>query len=238
MKQIVSTFVKPKFSEVDAFKLEATYFKSACFSKSTTLFCLPGGGASKDYFDLAPNYSFARTMCARGYDVVTMDHIGTASNPLPSNHPFLRPEDAVDYIFRALPKARNNSPLIGIGHSMGGMITTLLQAQHSPFNAIALFGSSAGGLEWGLSENEKKYIDNPEALYRDLNQVEAINVPIFFAFGDHDIGIPPNEAPKGYINAASTELFILENTGHNHFAFSTIATLCENFDHWAFNLGA
>jgi len=297
MKQIVSTFVKPKFSEVDAFKLEATYFKSACFSKSTTLFCLPGGGASKDYFDLAPNYSFARTMCARGYDVVTMDHIGTVSNPLPSNHPFLRPEDAVDYIFQALPKARNNSPLIGIGHSMGGMITTLLQAQHSPFNAIALFGSSAGGLEWGLSENEKKYIDNPEALYRDLekitldkfkmpfppstggpsgksitfggespgitkrlrdiscelyaaggmmsmtrgsfhNQVEAINVPIFFAFGDHDIGIPPNEAPKDYINAASTELFILENTGHNHFAFSTIATLCENFDHWAFNLGA
>ena len=63
-------------------------------------------------------------------------------------------------------------------------------------------------------------------------EVEAIDVPLFFAFGDHDIGIPPKDAPKDYINAPSTELIILENTGHNHFAFSSIVTLCERLDGW------
>ena len=64
-------------------------------------------------------------------------------------------------------------------------------------------------------------------------EVEAIDVPIFFAFGDHDIGIPPEDAPKDYINAPSTELIILENTGHNHFAFSSIKMLCTELDAWA-----
>ena len=61
-------------------------------------------------------------------------------------------------------------------------------------------------------------------------EVEAIDVPLFFAFGDHDIGIPPEDAPKDYINAPSTELIILENTGHNHFAFSSIKVLCTELD--------
>jgi len=67
-------------------------------------------------------------------------------------------------------------------------------------------------------------------------EVNAINVPIFFAFGDHDIGIPPDDAPKDYINAPSHELIILENTGHNSLAFKSIKTLCERVDYWASNL--
>jgi len=63
-------------------------------------------------------------------------------------------------------------------------------------------------------------------------EVEAIDVPLFFAFGDHDIGIPPEDAPKDYINAPNTELIILDNTGHNHFAFRSIETLCAKFDGW------
>ena len=34
--------------------------------KNTTLFCLPGGGLTKDYFDLTPNYSFVDRMTAQG----------------------------------------------------------------------------------------------------------------------------------------------------------------------------
>jgi len=66
-------------------------------------------------------------------------------------------------------------------------------------------------------------------------EVNAIDVPMFFAFGDHDIGIPPEDAPKDYINTPSTELVVLENTGHNSFAFSSVATVCSKLDYWASN---
>jgi len=258
-----------------------------------TLFCLPGGGVTAEFFDLAPDYSFIARMTAKGYTVITMDHPGTASNPLPKDHPFLTPHQSADYISKALKPWVENMFVIGIGHSMGGMTTSLIHAKRKPFKAIGLFGSSAGGLEWGLSVDEKLYIEKPEAFARDIqkltlnkfgsdfieypnqgpsgksitfggetaelterlrditttlyaaggmmsmirgsfrSEVEAIDVPMFFAFGDHDIGIPPEDAPKDYINAPSTELLVLKNTGHNHFAFKSIKTLCEKLDHWA-----
>lgn len=277
----------------------ARHFGASGPSKNITLFCLPGGGASRDYFDLAQDYSFARRMTKRGYDVITMDHPGTATNSLPGGGPFLTPRRSAEYIgvclaqFLGAPEFSGKT-LIGIGHSMGGMMITLTQAQTGIFSALALFGSSAGGLEWGLDDHEKPYIGKPEAFDRDLEvltlrkfkmpfppgmggpsgksitfggeneavtkrlretscelfaaggmmsmtrgsfktEVEAIDVPMFFAFGDHDIGIPPQDAPKDYINAASTDLVVLENTGHNSFAFKTLAVLCEKLDDWLQN---
>lgn len=280
---------------VEGIEFNAVKFSSDKPEKDVTLFCLPGGGASAEFFDLAPDFSFARLMNAKGYNVITMDHPGTATNRLPEGHPFLSPQRSADYISKALSNWRDGKAVIGIGHSMGGLITTLVQSANSPFMAIGLFGSSAGGLDWGLSNEEKAYIDKPEAFARDLEiltlakfktpfpkgvggpsgksitfggetpeltqrlrevscelyaaggmmsmtrgsfreAVEAIDVPMFFAFGDHDIGIPPEDAPKDYTNAPSTALVILENTGHNHFAFSSIKELCEKLDHWASNV--
>jgi len=281
---------------VDGIKFRATHYAPQEPSKDITLFCLPGGGVTAEFFDLTPDYSFIARMTAKGYTVITMDHPGTASNPLPKDHPFLTPHQSADYISKALKPWVENKVVIGIGHSMGGMTTSLIHAKYKPFKAIGLFGSSAGGLEWGLSEDEKLYIEKPEAFERDIQkltlnkfgsdfiaypnqgpsgksitfggetaeltrrlrdittklyaaggmmsmirgsfrtEVEAIDVPIFFAFGDHDIGIPPEDAPKDYINAPSTELVVLKDTGHNHFAFKSIETLCERLDHWASNL--
>ena len=59
---------------------------------------------------------------------------------------------------------------------------------------------------------------------------------VMAALGDHDIGIPPEDAPKDFINAASTELLVLENTGHNSFAFPSISALCEKLDNWSRSL--
>ena len=280
---------------VNGIRFIATVFKAEKLDNNTALFCLPGGGASADFFDLTKGFSFAKNMSARGYTLITLDHPGTATNPLPDDHSFLSPREAADFIAAISEQLNISEDIIGIGHSMGGMTTTLIQAKHRPFKAIGLFGSSAGGLEWGLSEEERAYIDKPKDFARDLEkltltkfgraftkipsgpsgksitfggetpeltqrlreiscelyaaggmmsmtrgsfrkEVEAIDVPIFFAFGDHDIGIPPADAPKDYINAPSTELVILENTGHNHFAFKSIEILCEKLDHWASNL--
>ena len=275
--------------------LNANFYPPENIHKLSTLVCLPGGGASAEFFNLAPKNSFVKRMTAKGYAILTIDHPGTATNPLPDDHPFLAPRDAAEYIAKALGHWLGEEEAIGIGHSMGGMVTTLVQAKHRPFKAIGLFGSSAGGLDWGLSDEEKKYIDKPDELARDLErltlakfgrafteipsgpsgksitfggetpeltqrlrdvscelyaaggmmsmvrgsfrkEVEAIDVPIFFAFGDHDIGIPPKDVPKDYINTPSFELIVLKNTGHNHFAFKSIETLCDKLDYWASNL--
>lgn len=273
----------------------ADYFPAQGAARAL-LFCLPGGGASKGYYDLSESNSFARNMSACGYNVLTMDHPGTGSNPLPADHPFLSPRDAADYLAKALESFRQdlnaNIPTIGIGHSMGGMAITLIQGQHKPFDALGLFGSSPGGLDWGLDDHEKAFIGDEtriaaelealtlrkfganflphpgggpsgksitfggekpelvEALRQNLcelygsggmmsmlrgsftTEVSAIDVPVFFAFGDHDIGIPPEDVPAMYPNLPSHELLILENTGHNSFAFSSLTALCARLDGW------
>lgn len=279
----------------EGIELTASLFKPQANDNNVTLFCLPGGGLTKDYFDLDEHYSFAARMTALGYSVITMDLPGIASNAFPGDYPYFTPRQAAGYLSKALRSWTKDKIIIGVGHSMGGMMAMLMQGHHSPFKALALFGSSAGGLDWGLSEDEKKYINDEESLKRDLKtlslakfgasftrssggpsgesivfggetveltsrlrdiscemhaasammsmvrgsfrtEVEAINVPLFFAFGDHDIGIPVQDVPKDFVNAPSTELIILENTGHNHFAFKSIQALCEKLDYWASNL--
>jgi len=144
--------------------------------KNITLFCLPGGGVTAELFDLANGYSFTQRMTAKGYRVITMDHPGTATNPL-SSHPFLKPRQAADYI-AACTKRWANGNVIGIGHSMGGMVVTLVQARYNLFKAIGLFGSSAGGLDWGLSDEEKAYIEKPEAFGPSINSdLILLNIP-------------------------------------------------------------
>jgi len=276
---------------LDDITLRADFYKAETSRKNVTLFCLPGGGLAKGYFDLAPDFSFTARMSALGYDLIIMDHPGIASNPIAEDYPFFTPRDAATYMAHALKQWNIDGSLIGIGHSLGGMMIMLMQGAHSPFKALGLFGSSAGGLDWGLSDEEKAYINKPADFARDLEamslakfggpisrhgrgpsgesivfggetpaltqrlrdvacemnsagammsmmrgsfraEVEVIDVPLFFAFGDHDIGIPPKDAPKDFIHAASAEVHILDMTGHNHFAFSSINNLCVNLDSW------
>jgi len=275
------------------FALSALLYKADPGSKKPLLFCLPGGGAGRGFFDLAPNFSFTSLMNGLGFDVLIMDHPGTATNPLPDYHGFLTPRQSADYITWALKTWVHDRDVIGLGHSMGGFIVTLMQARHNCFTALALLGSSAGGLDWGLTEEELLYKNDPDAVARDQEkltlakfktafpkgvgggpsgksitfggetplltqalrentcelfaaggmmsmiagsfseEVKAIDIPMFFAFGDHDIGIPPRDVPKDYVNAPSTKLIILENTGHNHMAFSSIYHLATQLGDWA-----
>ena len=56
-------------------------------------------------------------------------------------------------------------------------------------------------------------------------EVNKITVPLFMAAGEHDLGAPPEEAPKDYINAASIKFMVLPGAGHNSFAFAAIESL-------------
>ena len=267
----------------------------------TLLICLPGGGASREYFNLGQHdgvdFSFVSRMTRCGFAALAIDHPGTGENALPTDYPFFNPRQAADMIATAIPllcREGSIAPkrMIGVGHSMGGMVTVLLQARHRLFDRVALFGSSARGLDWGLSKDEKVYVDDGAALDRDLQmlvkkrfgahfppsmsgpsgksimfggsspeltqrlrdvatplfaaggttsmvrgsfaaEAAAIDVPILFAFGDHDIGAPPEEVPQDFPNAASIQTMLLEETGHNHFAFPSIAKLCRRLAEWA-----
>ena len=282
-------------------EMTARLFRAQLAPVKKLLVCLPGGSMTRDYFDLGGEdrntYSFARIMSGLGYDVLIMDHPGIASNPLHEDHGFLMPKMAAGYLANALEKifsiaGHENTAKIIIGHSMGGMMSVLLQAHHKQFNGLCLFGSSAGGLDWALDENEKTYKNQQDRLESDLQsltlrkfqmafppglggptghsktfggetkqanqylrnaqaplyaaggmmsmikgsfrrEAEAIDIPILFAFGEHDLGIPPQDAPKDFINVASCELIVLDSAGHNSFAFSAINTLVKRVDHWA-----
>jgi len=265
------------------------------------LICLPGGGASRRYFELGEyegvDFGFASRMAKHGFASLLIDHPGTGDNVLADDFPFFTPRQAVDILGAAIPKLIKQagiSPrrLICVAHSMGGMMATLLQARHRLFSGMALFGSSARGLDWGLTPEELTYIDQPDALERDLEdlvlkrygalfpaglggpsgksitfggsseeltkrlrevatplfaagattsmtrgafapEAAIIDVPMLFAFGDHDIGAPAEEVPQDFPNAADIQTLVLEQTGHNHFAFPTIVQLADTVAEWA-----
>lgn len=263
-------------------------------------FCQPGGGNSKTYFDLGQadgfDYGFASRMTGLGHAVMLMDHAGIGDNKIDEAHPFFTPRQSAGFTAQALRRFFAHPSVaglkkIGTGHSMGGMMITLLNAL-LPFDAICLLGSNAGGLDWGLQEADLDYVEQPEKLEKEMEprvlemfkapfiryessgpsldskvfgaeneaahellmrvqdilysaggymsmirgsfrpEVNNITTPLFMASGEHDLGVPPEEARRDYVNAASIRQMVLPETGHNSFAFKSIEDLCEALDRW------
>jgi alpha-beta hydrolase superfamily lysophospholipase len=129
------------------------------------LFCFPGGGYSKDYFDLhfagRDGYSMAEYLADRGYLVVLCDHLGVGDSSHPPDAAAIRPEDlaAANSRVVAAVTARladgslhpglaplDGLPRIAIAHSMGGGILTIQQSRHEDFDALVMMGWSASHL--------------------------------------------------------------------------------------------
>jgi len=135
-------------------------------SPPVVLICLPGGGMNRRYYDLMTadgdsSFSFARQMSARGFIVVTMDHLGVGDSDRPEDGYLLTPEllaranaQATEVLLRRLREG-NLVPGIprlphllslGVGHSMGAMMTVLQQARSHQHAGIMLLGFSTRGL--------------------------------------------------------------------------------------------
>lgn len=265
------------------------------------LWCIPGGGANRSYFNLADGktgHSFARRMTALGYAVAAVDNPGIGDSEEPPRPERFTPREAGDSHHHALNSLKLQKPelagvpVIAVGHSMGGMIVTLQQARHRSFAAMALLGSSASGLDWALTDEERAFAHDADALEAVLprlaaarfgglfarfsapdktlaarifgggdpdvaaalrlagdrmfaaggvmsmvpgsfaREAAAIDVPLFFAFGDRDIGVPPGDVPAAYPKAFDVTISKLVDTGHNHFGFASIARLCTRLDQW------
>jgi pimeloyl-ACP methyl ester carboxylesterase len=133
------------------------------------LVCLPGGGMNRRFFDLMPggeaagdiSFSFARQMVERGFIVVLMDHLGVGESDRPEDGYALTSEVLVaanqQALQRVLAGLRAGSLLgdlpplpqlvsIGVGHSMGAMLSLLQQSAHRPHAGLALLGFSTRGM--------------------------------------------------------------------------------------------
>jgi alpha-beta hydrolase superfamily lysophospholipase len=143
-------------------------------------FCVPGGGLDRGYFDLRPDgetrFSFAEQMGQRGYITLAIDPLGIGGSSRPARGFDLTPD------VHALAQARLHAAVsaqlrdgrftaalpqlpglvcIGVGHSVGGMLTVFQQAAHRSFDALLLLGFGVGGMPEVLDEEMRAYSNDP-----------------------------------------------------------------------------
>jgi pimeloyl-ACP methyl ester carboxylesterase len=148
------------------------------------LACLPGGGMSRRFFDLVPpgqdglrdaSFSFARQMAARGFVVALIDHLGIGESSRPKNGFALSGDVLAHAAHHVLGAVKTQVRVhygavhphwrtLGVGHSMGGLVTVLQQALHRSYDAIALLGFSTRGLPDYVPQSLHSLARDPQAL--------------------------------------------------------------------------
>lgn len=141
--------------EAKALTVAAEVFQPAA-PATVALFCLSGGNMNRRYFDLIPpdseddSFSFARQMARRGFTVITLDYPGLGESDRPADGYALTTDVLVEVCARVrdtvVASLAPGVRTVGVGHSMGAMLTTVQQATTRPHAAIALLGFSTRGL--------------------------------------------------------------------------------------------
>lgn len=110
---------------------------------------------------LDTSFSFARTMAAQGYVVASVDYLGLGDSSKPDDGWRCTPDTLTainrqvhETLMAQLRAGRAHPQLaalpdlvsVGVGHSMGAMMTILQQAAHAPHAGVVLLGFSTRGL--------------------------------------------------------------------------------------------
>ncbi|MCU1396783.1 MAG: hypothetical protein JWM34_5211 [Ilumatobacteraceae bacterium] len=135
------------------------------------LYCQAGGGLGVGSWDLhvggRDDFSMAEHFARRGAIVVALDHPGLGmSDPLPDLLA-LAPDAVVSAhaiaVAEIVERFRTGQIAgedaiavrpIGLGHSMGGMLTVMLQARTRCFERLVLLGAAGSGLADVLTDDE------------------------------------------------------------------------------------
>ncbi|MBS0378909.1 MAG: alpha/beta fold hydrolase [Proteobacteria bacterium] len=168
------------------------YLPDRLSSAPRVLFCLPGGAMNRGYFDLKGEggFSFAAAMAARGFIVATLDHLGVGESSRPLDGHALTPDilteanaiamDAIraelmsgSLTGRPLPMLRS----IGVGHSMGAMLTAMQQARRPMHAGLVLLGFGTAGLAVALSPEEARYAGDPAGARAELVRLARLRSP-------------------------------------------------------------
>jgi pimeloyl-ACP methyl ester carboxylesterase len=122
------------------------------------LLCLAGGTYDKHYWHVEveghPAYSFGEHMAALGFIVVAVDHlgIGESTDPISSGPLGLKllatgNAEVARQLRERLQRGdlhddlpQSTAAVIGVGHSMGACLTTMVQATAHPYDAVVLLG--------------------------------------------------------------------------------------------------
>jgi alpha-beta hydrolase superfamily lysophospholipase len=150
--------------------------------RPVVLVCFPGGSCSTGYFDLdvpgRAGYSMADFFVHRGLVVAAFDHLGvgdsSAVDDIFAVTPWLAAEadDVATRVvldgLRAGTLVPGVAPLpdllaVGVGHSMGGMLSTVQQARHRTFDALIGLGHGGDGLPAFLTRDELALANRPLA---------------------------------------------------------------------------
>jgi pimeloyl-ACP methyl ester carboxylesterase len=163
---------------------------------ATALFCTPGGAMNRHYFNLcsadAPGeFSFAAQLSARGFIVVALDPLGIGDSSRPADGFALTPDLLIEASTRAVSELRRElasgsltgQPLdslrcVGVGHSMGAMLTALQQARYGDYHALVLFGFGTQGLVSALSAEEQTFANDPAATRANIVRLARLRSPI------------------------------------------------------------
>ncbi|MEZ4332668.1 MAG: alpha/beta fold hydrolase [Myxococcota bacterium] len=157
------------------------------------LACLPGGFLSRRYYDLDPGgpnrYSFSEAMAERGFVTLAFDHFGTgdSTRPEPLERGFELGVEAIARINqlalrRALARLAAGDPdaglpplapraTVGVGHSMGSMLTVEQQALARPHRALVLFSFTTRGVPAFLNEAQRAVAGDPVRARRSLGEL-------------------------------------------------------------------
>ena len=166
-------------------------------SARPVLCCLPGGFLSRRYFDLEVGgdrrYSFAEAMARAGFTTLAFDHLGVGESSRPNrledgyaldteaiarinqtalDRALERLRAGVDEASLHLP-ARSTVRTIGVGHSMGSMLTVEQQALARPHLALVLFSFSTRGTPAFLDEATAAYANDSERSRKEIGSLAA-----------------------------------------------------------------
>jgi pimeloyl-ACP methyl ester carboxylesterase len=164
-------------SETTSAGLAVTIVEPDAASNGRVLYCLPGGGLSRRYFDLdAPGWSMAEHLAGQGFIVVSIDHPGVGDSPAPEDPWTLTPPVVADADANAVRELQRQlgGTSIGVGHSMGGMLTVTLQARHGIYAGIALLGFAHSddyertALFARLTDDERSVLRDPPGIEEHL----------------------------------------------------------------------
>jgi pimeloyl-ACP methyl ester carboxylesterase len=149
------------------------------------VFCFPGGGMSRRYFDLpVAGYSQAAALAADGYLAVLIDHPGVGDSDVPDDPWLLDPATVADVDVHAARGilallragaldglvALQPGPVFAIGHSAGALLLIHQQARHADYDAIALLGWSGDGLPQHLDDAERSLIGGSDGFMQSVTE--------------------------------------------------------------------
>jgi len=179
-------------------------------ARPAVLFCLPGGGMSKRYFDLGGDgdrrFSFAQAMAEHGCITVAIDPPGIGESMRIDDGYRIDPEllaTAYEAAVRSTTDAlrgglAGRAPIaelvsIGIGHSMGAMTVVTAQARTGLHEAMIVMGSGPYGLPEHLPPNLGDLAGDPVRARTNIAaRMRESGIPPI-------MDLPPSEASRAMI---------------------------------------